>query len=221
MKTTKAIICVLFTILISQTSVNAQSPFEKLYEGLVFESPGVIYKSNGDSVSGRVRYNFASSNIVSLIGTKETFKAKEVKSFRLDSLDMWFDAVASSNDLSPNKELFSQNLTPNATKIKLYKSFITNSSLLGDKVNAGKISGDWSYELLLPGKKSTIATSDLRMSPINKKLAGYMEDCAALAKKVEDDDAYKLEKGKGLFKTKKENYEELLISILNEYSNCK
>jgi hypothetical protein len=165
---------------------------------------------------------------------REKYDPKKVKGFYLDTLGgMTFDVVK-TNAIGGGAGSFYQNITPESDeKIKLYRTFTTQG--LATTATNNEVNGDWDFAALFPGEKKVLSLSDLRVTPMEKKLPKkYLSDCPELAKKVKNkEEGYYVEtnplKFKKILNQTLENEGATDLNqirynvysrIISEYNNC-
>lgn len=170
-------------------------------------SPGVLYVTATDSLTGTVKYNELTSGGVSIInsaGDSKRFSAKEILGFKTDNPIRRFYTVK-SDGIDKSMMLY-EDITPGGgKKLMLLKSFLQD----GIVISGGQVKGKWENKMYAVGSKKLIGSNF-------KKVAEALNDCPALAEKIT-----KKEKGYyfGMISTPMQQ-EQVLNNIVTEYNAC-
>jgi hypothetical protein len=190
---------------------SLQSQEQGTYElAINHEGPGKIVLSNGEELSGEIKYTLRENHRLFLIQNRDEkpkkYTSKDVKSFNIR--DLHFTKIK-----GPALETFGRIKNGVDSKIQIIELIHQGMSIIpsedGDKHKTTR-----TFYVLFTKHEKLIDISDMRLT--NKKIASLIEDCSELSKKV----ASKKGEYKIGFMTSNDGKLKILKAIAEEYQNC-
>lgn len=184
---------------------------------IIYTGPGKITLETGEEVVGNISHSLITQNRISITkndGKSETYKLKEVKTFRINND---FYEKAEIPTLAIKDPHFALLMSSESSPVKVYFIAWQENISFGADAEAGLWPTHKEYYVLFPSIGKLREMSHLDFMPFAKKVSALVGDCTTLAGKIKNK-----EKGYSISLISKPDVTlQTFITIANEYGSCK